>query len=310
MRSNPGLRTLRPNASPTGSRELALIPNRAKRSTYIVTPNDFISPEVTYRLPPAPHSRARLVTFGLIVAFQLVIAALALLAFYVSIWGHSGSVQTAQVLVPAANPSANGQPSFAPDRLVATASLGPTQASPALPFTPPATYGVYAVRDNQLIELEQVQTAPVDPRIRTQLQITKPARILIDGHRLDFVVFRRDLISTAPAKVQLRIAARIAQSMIFDTNGKPMVVKPPTDTWLIRERGWDLRVSPVRESGEMVILHTEDSDYSLSAGRYELLLGGQAYDFSIAGEVTDPAHCVEGVATPRGPVFYECKRER
>ena len=71
-----------------------------------------------------------------------------------------------------------------------------------------------------------------------------------------------------------------------------------------------MRVSPVRETGEMVILHTEDSDYSLSAGRYELLLGGQAYDFSIAGEVTDPAHCVEGVATPRGPVFYECKRER
>jgi hypothetical protein len=250
------------------------------------------------------------VTFGLIVAFQLVIAALALLAFYVSIWGHSGSVQTAQVLVPAANPSANGQPPFAPDRLVATASLGPTQASPALPFTLPTTYGVYAVQDHKLIELEQVQTAPVDPRIRTQLQITKPARTLIDGHRLDFVVFRRDLISTAPAKVQLRIAARIAQSMIFDTNGKPMVVKPPTDTWLIRERGWDLRVSPVRETGEMVILHTEDSDYSLSAGRYELLLGGQAYDFSIAGEVTDPAHCVEGVATPRGPVFYECKLPR
>jgi hypothetical protein len=23
--------------------------------------------------------------------------------------------------------------------------------------------------------------------------------------------------------------------------------------------------------------------------------------------VTDPAHCVEGTATGRGPVFYECK---
>ena len=44
-------------ASPTGSRELALIPNRAKRSTYIVTPNDFISPEVTLpHLTPAPAS--------------------------------------------------------------------------------------------------------------------------------------------------------------------------------------------------------------------------------------------------------------
>jgi hypothetical protein len=37
------------------------------------------------------------------------------------------------------------------------------------------------------------------------------------------------------------------------------------------------------------------------------MLGGQAYDFVVAGEVTDPAHCVDGVATARGPVFYECK---
>jgi hypothetical protein len=37
------------------------------------------------------------------------------------------------------------------------------------------------------------------------------------------------------------------------------------------------------------------------------MLAGQAYDFVVAGEVTDPAHCVEGVATIRGPAFYECK---
>jgi hypothetical protein len=45
----------------------------------------------------------------------------------------------------------------------------------------------------------------------------------------------------------------------------------------------------------------------LPPGRYELMLGGQAYDLTVAGEVTDPAHCVEGVTTVRGQVFNECK---
>jgi hypothetical protein len=295
-------------AAQTESRDLVLLSNRGNRSAYIVTPNDFISPEVSWR--PSPRSRYGLVMFGLMAATQLIITTLAGLAFYVSVWGHNGAVQIAQDMVPGGSQTANGQPFSVPDRMVATASLGATLFSPGLPFALPTAYGVYAVRDNQLIELEQVQTAPADPRTRTQLQIAKPPRLVIDAQRLDFLVFRRELISTAPDRVQVRIASRIAQSTIFDTNGKPTVVKPPTDTWFIREKGWDLRVSPLRENSEMVILHTEDPYYLLSAGRYELLLGGQAYDFTISGEVTDPAHCVEGVATPRGPVFYECKRER
>jgi hypothetical protein len=66
-------------------------------------------------------------------------------------------------------------------------------------------------------------------------------------------------------------------------------------------------VSPVRESAEMIRLRPEDDAFAFPAGRYELMLGGQAYDFVVAGAVTDPAHCVEGVATVRGPAFYECK---
>ena len=48
---------------------------------------------------------------------------------------------------------------------------------------------------------------------------------------------------------------------------------------------------------------------SFPSGRYELMLGGQTYDFVIAGAVTDPAQCVEGTASVRGPVFYECKAQ-
>jgi hypothetical protein len=185
--------------------------------------------------------------------------------------------------------------------------LAAAPAASAMPFPRPTTYGVYAISSDQLIELEQVQGTPVDPRVRGQLQINKPARTVIGAAKPVFVVFRRDLVSSAPDKIPVRIASRIAHSMIFDAAGKPVVTTPATDTWLIRDRGFDLRVSPMRESPEMVMLQPEDPEFPFPSGRYELMLGGQTYDFVIAGEVTDPAHCVEGVATVRGPVFYECK---
>jgi hypothetical protein len=55
------------------------------------------------------------------------------------------------------------------------------------------------------------------------------------------------------------------------------------------------------------LLRPDGEDFSFSSGRYELVLGGQSNDFVVAGPVTDPAQCVEGVATGRGPVFYECR---
>ena len=82
---------------------------------------------------------------------------------------------------------------------------------------------------------------------------------------------------------------------------------PATDTWIIRELGYDLRAVPIEGSSEMIRLHADDPTLSLSPGRYELMLGSQAYDLTVAGEVTDPAHCVEGVTTVRGQVFNECK---
>jgi hypothetical protein len=139
------------------------------------------------------------------------------------------------------------------------------------------------------------------------LQIAKPSRTVILDARVTFIGFRRDFLSSAPEKVAVRIAARIAHSMIFDASGKPVVTTPETASWLIRDQGYDLRVSPVRDNPEMVALRPDDPDFAFPAGRYELLLGGQHYDFVIAGAVTDPAQCVEGFATVRGPAFNECK---
>jgi hypothetical protein len=178
-------------------------------------------------------------------------------------------------------------------------------AGPSLPQPP--SYGVYALVDDKLVELQQVRVTPVDPRNAGQLQILEPGRTVVAPGKPAFVVFRRDLSARPPEKVPLRIAARVAHAMNFDSTGKAIMTTPATETWIIRELGYDLRASPIEGNSEMIKLRADDPTLSLAPGRYELMLGGQAYDFIVAGEVTDPAHCVEGVTTVRGQVFNECK---
>jgi hypothetical protein len=197
-----------------------------------------------------------------------------------------------------------GAPPAAPTSGSNAVAVAPFTAA-SVSFPRPTSYGVYAISDNRLIKLERVHATLVDRRAGNQLQILGPGLSVIAPGTLTFVVFRRDLVSNAPEKVPLRIAARVARSMNFDSAGKAMITTPATETWIIRDQGYNPRVSPL--TAEMVMLRSKDLESSFSSGRYELMLGGQAYDFVVAGEVTDPAHCVEGVATVRGPVFYECK---
>jgi hypothetical protein len=311
------------------TRELVLVPDPGvqtnRGATYLVRPDGSLPQSDAYfRDPPAPKLRGRTALIAIGIVSQVAIVVLAGAAFYVAMWGRSpfsparqdiADVTTQRpakvppLVLPVARPDPAGE---APDATTPATAAAPV-AAPAEPvaatpaFPRPNAYGVYAVSDNRLIELEQVPTAPVDPRTRSTLQIVKPSRTVIDDPKLTFVAFRRDLISSAPDKVPVRIAARIAKQMTFDGNGKAATAPPPTDTWLIREQGYDLRVSPVRDTPEMVVLRPESEDFSFPPGRYVLMLGAQSYDFVIAGPVTETAQCVEGVATARGPAFYECR---
>ena len=83
----------------------------------------------------------------------------------------------------------------------------------------PAVYGVYAIHDRQLIELNPIATAPVDPRLKTVFQITQPSVTRLATGVLKFVVYRRDLIVGAPEKVSVRVVATLARAMKFDGAG-------------------------------------------------------------------------------------------
>jgi hypothetical protein len=46
----------------------------------------------------------------------------------------------------------------------------------------------------------------------------------------------------------------------------------------------------------------------LTPGRYALILKDEAYDFSIAGQVTDSKQCLESVAAANGAFYAECQK--
>ena len=169
----------------------------------------------------------------------------------------------------------------------------------------PAVYGVYAIHDSQLIELNPVATAPVDPRLKTVFQVTQPSVTRLATGLLKFVVYRRDLIVAAPEKVSIRVVATLARATKFDGAGTVVTV-PQRETWIIRSSGYDFRVLPLSDDREMIIVRPEDPEFAIPSGRYALMLNGQPYDFVVEGLVTDRAHCVESFPTARGPIFYDC----
>ena len=64
----------------------------------------------------------------------------------------------------------------------------------------PASYGVYAGRDSQLIELEPLPVEVPTSRARVSAEITKPSRATLPGDKLAFVVFRQNLADDIPRR--------------------------------------------------------------------------------------------------------------
>lgn len=258
--------------------------------------------------PPPPVAKRILASTAFLV--QLTIASLAGVTIYALIagqgipgvgFGSGGSSSSTAVPAPAA--PGPGHEEAARPPVEGPASVRIADGQIALP----TMFGVYAIRDGRLVELEPIATEPVDPRAKHLQQIVKRSRTVLPDGKVTFLVFRRELIVAAPERIPVKFAAKISRLMGFDPQGKVVWTQPAKDTWLIRDTGFDFRVMPVKESPEMVYVRAEDPAFALPAGRYVLMVGTQPYDFVVEGPVTDPGHCVEGSATMRGSVFYECK---
>jgi len=136
--------------------------------------------------------------------------------------------------------------------------------------------------------------------------INKPSHTILPDGRVVFVVFRRDLTTSAPDRVSVRAVAKITSGITFDAKGKAGIAILE-DVWTIRNVSYQFRVAPLGENSEMFVFRPETSDFIFPAGRYALVLKGQAYDFTVTGTITEAAQCLERIEAANGTFYSECR---
>ena len=192
----------------------------------------------------------------------------------------------------------------------------PAQPSPvtaadsqgSLPFPLPTDYGVYALNDAKLSELNLLQEQVPDKRIAMSTPINQPSRTTLPDGKARFVVFRRDLVGSAPDRIEVRVVARVVRALTFDAKGKASFT-PISDAWNIRNLSHEFRVRPIPGNPEMLMVQSENPDFVLPAGRYVLALKNQGYDFTVAGKVTDPSQCLERTDAANGTFYSDCQKQ-
>jgi hypothetical protein len=171
----------------------------------------------------------------------------------------------------------------------------------------PTVYGVYALNNGQFQEIYSLPGQVPDKRVAISAPINAPSRTTVADGKITFVIFRRDLVTSAPEHVDLRVVAKVTRAMTFDRTGKPSVA-PVGETWTIRNISHPFRVAPVPGHPEMMMLKSEDPEFTLASGRYVAVIKGQGYDFSVAGAITDPGQCLEKLEAANGSFYAECKK--
>jgi hypothetical protein len=203
----------------------------------------------------------------------------------------------------------SGKPGELRDVAPPAASEAPAAAAPKDPgFPQPSNYGVYALNGDTLSELSIVLERAPDKRIAMSTPINEPSRTNIADGKVRFVLFRRDLVGNAPERIDVRVVARVVRALKFDSKGKPNFT-PVSDSWNIRNVSHELRVRPISDNPEMLLVQSEKPDFELSPGRYVLVLKEQPYDFTVAGEITDAAQCLERTDAMNGSFYSECQKK-
>ena len=171
----------------------------------------------------------------------------------------------------------------------------------------PTSFGVYAISDGKLFTLETLPGRAPSPRVAISAAISAPPKTVLPDPHINFVVFRRDSVVNALSHAEVRVIARIASDMKFDPAGKAVLTKAE-NTWVIRNISYPYRTAPYKGQPDMYEVVGAEADKPLTPGRYALILKDEAYDFSIAGQITDSKQCLESVAAANGTFYAECRK--
>ncbi len=203
---------------------------------------------------------------------------------------------------PVAPPSIPQQTTLAADARTAAVSAG----SP--PFPLPNDYGVYALSGTTLSELYLLQEQVPDKRVAMSTPVNQPSSTILPDGKPKFVVFRRDLVGNTPDRIDIRVVARVVRALTFDAKGKASF-SSVSDAWNIRNLSYEFRVRPIAGNPEMLLVQPGNADFTLPAGRYVLVLKNQGYDFTVAGNITDPSQCLERTDAANGAFYSDCQKQ-
>jgi hypothetical protein len=184
-----------------------------------------------------------------------------------------------------------------------------TLPSQSLGFPLPSVYGIYAVSGGQLHELEPLVGRVPDQRVFMSTPVKTPSRTVLPDGRTVFIIYRRDAANSTPERISVRVIAKILRAMTFNTAGQAGTTNVQ-DTWTIRNVSYDFRVAPLGEGSEMLMIRPENEDFVFPAGRYGLVIKGQAYDFTVSGPITEAAQCLEGIKAENGTFYSECRHPK
>ena len=232
-----------------------------------------------------------------ILLFGTVAAGLAIYSQRTSLLGTSARAPAPATLV--AKPAS---PSIVDPAQRSPVTAADSQGS--LPFPLPTDYGVYALNDAKLSELNLLQEQVPDKRIAMSTPINQPSRTTLPTEK-------RDLWCSAA------ISGLRARSMRFVWS--PAWCAPDLrcqgkrasrlGRLNIRNLSYEFRVRPISGNPEMLMVQAENPDFVLPAGRYVLALKNQGYDFTVAGKVTDPSQCLERTDAANGTFYSDCQKQ-
>jgi len=144
----------------------------------------------------------------------------------------------------------------------------------------PVAYGVYAVVDGRLTELEPLPIKVMGHGTAPSGVIPSTSKTKLPKGRIQFVIFKRELVNNAPEKVVVQAVAPVlpAQSL---SEGE--TVGNLSGSWVVGNTSYQMKVAPIGGSPAMIVVRAADSNFSFPTGRYALILNRLAYDFSVAG---------------------------
>lgn len=209
---------------------------------------------------------------------------------------------TASVASPEKKDAGSRTPDDVPKKNDAAGSDFPPASIPL-----PNDYGIYAVNGSTLLQLQPLAEQVPDKRIEMSTPITQVSQVTISDGAAKFIIYRRDFASDAPDRVEVRVVARVSRVVRFDAKGKP-IFSPAPSSWIMRNIVYEFKVRPIPGRPEMLMVQAKDSALALPSGRYVISLKDRGYDFNVAGQVVDPAQCVERTDAMNGSFYSDCQQ--